>query len=140
LTNISAPALRRLLSEVRTVAIVGLSSSPSRPSNEVAAFLVRRGYTCVGVNPGIAGSPIHGMPVVAHLSDIDHAIDMIDVFRASEAVGGVVDEVLALDPLPRVLWMQLGVIDHVAAARAERAGLTVVMNQCPKIVLATETP
>ena len=129
-------ALRDLLAGVRTIAIVGLSVNPMRPSYEVARFLVSRGYDCVGVNPGLAGRRIHGMPVVGRLADIGHSIDMVDIFRASEAVGGVVDEALALDPTPRVIWMQLGVIDEVAKASAEAAGLTVVMDNCPKIVLA----
>lgn len=127
--------LRALLADVRTIAIVGLSPNPARPSNGVAAFLVARGYDCVGVNPGHAGSRIHGMPVVARLADIDHPLDMVDIFRASEAVGSVVDEALLLEPKPRVVWMQLGVVDEAAKARAEAAGLTVVMDECPKIVL-----
>lgn len=127
--------LRDLLAGVETIAIVGLSANPARPSNEVAAFLVARGYRCVGVNPGIAGRTVHGMPVVARLADIGYALDMVDIFRASDAVGGVVDEALALAPPPRVVWMQLGVVDAAAKARAETAGITVVMDNCPKIVL-----
>ena len=124
-----------ILGTVRTIAIVGLSPNPSRPSNGVASFLVRRGYDCVGVNPGAAGQRIHGMPVVAALAEIEHPIDMVDIFRASDAVGGIVDEALAMEPRPKVIWMQLGVIDPAAKARAEAAGLTVVMDHCPKIVL-----
>lgn len=131
----SIQALRDLLAGVRTIAIVGLSPNPARPSHEVAAFLVARGYDCVGINPEAAGRRIHGMPVVARLADIGRPVDMVDVFRASDAAGAVVDEALALDPKPRVIWMQLGVIDAAAKARAEAAGLVVVMDNCPKIVL-----
>ena len=127
--------LRALLAEVRTIAIIGLSANVARASNEVAGFLVSRGYTCIGVNPGLAGQSVRGIPVVARLADVPVPIDMVDIFRASEAVSGIVDEALALEPRPSVIWMQLGVIDPAAKARAEAAGLTVVMDHCPKIVL-----
>lgn len=127
--------LRDLLGTVRTIAVVGLSPKLRRPSNEVFGFLVARGYDCVGVNPGIAGQRIHGAPVVARLADIAHRIDMVDIFRASDAVGAIVDEALALASPPRIIWMQLGVVDHAAKARAEAAGLVVVMDRCPRIVL-----
>ena len=128
--------LRTLLAEVRTIAIVGLSANVARASNEVAGFLVARGYTCIGVNPGLAGQTVRGIPVVARLADVPLPIDMVDIFRASDAVSGIVEEALALDPRPRIIWMQLGVIDPVAKARAEAAGLIVVMDHCPKIALA----
>ena len=127
-----------LLAGVRTVAVVGLSADPRRPSNDVFAFLIRRGYACVGVNPGLAGGTVHGAPVYASLAEVDRPIDMVDIFRASSAVGGIVDEALALLPRPRLIWMQLGVIDAVAKARAETAGLDVVMDRCPKIELGRE--
>ena len=127
---------RELLAAVRTIAVVGLSANPHRASSEVAAFLVRRGYVCTGVNPGLAGQTVAGIPVVASLSDLPHPVDMIDIFRASEFVGGVVAEALALPCPPQVIWMQLGVVDHAAKERAEAAGIAVVMNACPKIVLA----
>ena len=128
--------LRALLASVRRVAIIGLSADARRPSHEVAAFLVARGYACIGVNPGLAGRDIAGMPVVAGLADLPQPVDMIDIFRASEHVGAIVDEALALLVPPRVVWMQLGVIDHAAKARAGAAGLSVVMDRCPKIELA----
>ena len=127
--------LKGLLASVRTIAIVGLSASKARPSNGVGAFLVARGYDCVGVNPREAGQTIHGMPVFATLADVDRAIDMVDVFRASEAVKDVVSETLAMVPRPKVVWLQLGVVNEAAKARADAAGLTVVMDRCPKIVL-----
>ena len=127
---------RAILSAVRTIAIVGLSADPRRPSNDVATFLRSRGYTCVGVNPGLAGQIVLGMPVFATLADVDRPIDMVDIFRASRAVAGIVEDVLAMAPPPRVVWMQLGVIDAVAKARAEQEGLLVVMDRCPKIELS----
>ena len=127
---------RALLDTVRTIAVVGISANPLRPSNAVFAFLLACGYDCVGVNPGLAGQRVHGAPVFATLADVDRAIDMVDIFRASAAVGAVVDEALALSPRPSVIWMQLGVIDEAAKARAEAASLAVVMDQCPKIVLS----
>lgn len=114
---------------------MGLSAKPERASNAVLAFLAAHGYDCVGVNPGLAGQTIHGAPVFASLAEIDRPIDMVDIFRDSDAVRGIVDEALALEPRPSVVWMQLGVIDEAAKARAEAEGLTVVMDACPKIVL-----
>ncbi len=127
--------LMNLLEGVRTIAIVGLSDKPSRASHEVATFLVGRGYDCVGVNPVLSGRTVAGIPVVASLADLAHPVDMVDIFRASDQAGGVVDEALGLASPPRVVWMQLGVVDHDAKARAEAAGLTVVMDACPKVVL-----
>lgn len=120
---------------MRTIAIVGLSADRARASHEVASFLIRRGYTCIGVNPALAGRRVLGLPVVSRLADLAGPVDMVDIFRNSAAAGGVVDEALALVPLPRVIWMQLGVVDAAAKARAEAAGVTVVMDNCPKIVL-----
>ena len=125
-----------LLAAVRSIAIVGISADPRRPSHDVAAFLLRSGYACVGVNPGLAGRQVAGMAVVASLAELPHPVDMVDIFRASEHVGAVVDELLALAVRPRVVWMQLGVIDHAAKARAEAAELIVVMDRCPKIELS----
>ncbi len=137
--DVATPAphdLPALLAGVRTIAVVGVSANPARPSNDVLAFLLARGHACVGVNPGLAGRRIHGAPVFATLADVDRAVDMVDVFRASDALPALVDAVLAMAPRPRVLWTQLGVVDLVAAARAEAAGMIVVMDRCPKIVLA----
>ncbi len=128
--------LPALLAGVSTIAVVGVSADPALASNDVLAFLAARGYACVGINPGLAGRTIHGAPVFATLADVDRAVDMVDVFRASDALPGLVEEVLAMVPRPRVLWTQLGVVDAAAGARAEAVGLTVVMDRCPKIVLA----
>ncbi len=131
----SAPddELRAILQSVRTIALVGLSANPARPSNGVFGFLLRHGYRAVGVNPGLAGQVIHGAPVYARLADVPFAIDMVDIFRNSAAAGSVVDEALALSPLPNVIWMQIGVIDKIAAEKARTAGLKVVMDHCPRI-------
>ena len=128
--------LLAILGAVRGIAVVGLSANSARPSNGVFAFLVARGFACVGVNPGLAGRMIHGAPVFASLADIDRPIDMVDIFRASEALDGIVDEALAMIPRPRVIWAQLGVFDAAAGAKAARAGLLVVMDRCPKIELS----
>jgi uncharacterized protein len=132
----SDPFLREILASVKTIALVGLSPNPARDSNEVFAFLLRHGYQVVGVNPGLARRVIHGAPVYARLADVPFAIDMVDIFRTSDAAGDVVDEALLLSPVPKVIWMQLGVINEAAAARARAAGLTVVMDRCPKIEIA----
>ncbi len=128
--------IKTILRDTKTIAVVGLSDKPERDSNEVFAYLLGKNYDCVGVNPVLAGRTIHGAPVFASLAAVDHPIDMVDVFRASEAVDGIVDEALALTPRPRVIWMQLGVVNEAAAAKAREAGLTVVMDRCPKIELA----
>lgn len=125
--------IRAILTDAKTIAVVGLSADPSRPSHYVCDFLRQRGYRTVGVNPGLAGQEIAGSPVYGRLADIPFPIDMVDIFRNSEAAGGVVDEALALSPKPKVIWMQLDVVNDAAATRAEAAGLKVVMNRCPKI-------
>lgn len=125
-----------ILTGVKTVAIVGASANEVRPSFFVAKYLIDKGYTVHPVNPGLAGREILGRMAYARLGDIPGEIDMVDVFRASDAVPGVVDEVLALGSLPKVVWMQLGIRDDASAARLEAAGIKVVMNRCPKIEYA----
>lgn len=122
-----------ILNSVRTIAMVGASPNDVRPSFFVLKYLIAKGFEVFPVNPGHAGKEIAGRKVYASLAEIDRPIDMVDIFRASEAVPGVVDEALAMVPRPKVIWMQLGVSNEAAAAKAEAAGLKVVMNRCPKI-------
>lgn len=127
-------ALRAILGGVRLIALVGWSPKPDRPSHGVAAYLARRGYRVIPVNPGQAGQQALGETVRASLAEVaekDGPIDMVDIFRRSDEAGAVVDEAIALGA--KGVWMQLGVIDQAAAARARAAGLWVVMNRCPAI-------
>ena len=123
--------LADILRATKVIALVGASPNPERPSQRVMAFLLRKGYRVIPVNPGQAGKEILGQRVVGRLADIEEPIDMVDVFRAANALPAVVDEVLALRQLPGVLWGQFTVRDDVAAARAEAAGIQVVMDRCP---------
>jgi len=125
--------LRRLLASVRTIAVVGASLNPARPVYGVMAYLLRAGYRVIPVNPGQAGRDILGQRVFATLADIPEPVDLVDIFRRQAALAGVVDESLRLDPRPKAIWMQLDLRDDAAAARAEAAGLTVIMDRCIKI-------
>lgn len=125
--------IARLLEQTRTIALVGASDRPERAANEVMGVLLAHGYHVIPVNPLLAGQTILGQPVMARLADIAEPIDLVDVFRRSEFVSEVVDEAIAAGA--KAVWTQLDVIDHTAAARAEAAGLTVVMDRCPKIEL-----
>lgn len=122
-----------ILNTAKTIAVVGASANDVRPSFFVTKYLIDKGYTVFPINPGHAGKEILGRMTYARLADVPEPIDMVDIFRASAAVPAIVDEVLALDPLPKVIWMQLTVRHDEAAARAEAAGIKVVMNSCPKI-------
>jgi predicted CoA-binding protein len=123
--------LRRILAEARTIAIVGASPRRERPSHGVMAYLQRRGYRTIPVNPNAAGSAILGEACYPSLADIPEPVDMVDVFRRSAAAGAVVDAAIAAGA--KVVWMQLGVRDDAAAARAEASGVKIVMNRCPAI-------
>ena len=122
-----------ILKAVKVIALVGASPDPSRPSNSVMQYLQERGYKVIPVNPGQAGKAINGATVVASLAEIDEPVDMVEVFRASDYLPKVVEEALALQHTPKVIWSQLGVRDDSAAALAEQAGVKVVMNRCPAI-------
>lgn len=124
-----------VLQSVRTIAMVGASAKWNRPSHFAMKYLQEKGYRVIPVNPGQAGGEILGERVYASLAEIPEGFEMVDIFRASEAAGGVVDEAIALKAEKgiAVIWMQLGVRDDAAAARAEAAGMKVVMDRCPKI-------
>ena len=128
--------IRGILRSVRRVALVGASDNPARPSWIVTKYLLSRGYDVIPVNPGLAGRSLLGRPVAKNLAEIEGPLDMVEIFRNSQAAGPITDEALALDPPPKVIWMQLSVRNDEAAARAEARGVTVVMNRCPKIEYA----
>ena len=123
--------LRDVLTSVRSLAVVGLSPNWNRPSFFVAKYLQGKGYRILPVNPGAAGQTILGAPCVAALADLAEVPDVVDVFRNSEAAGPIADEAIRIGAT--VVWMQIGVRNDAAAARAEAAGLRVIMNRCPKI-------
>ncbi len=120
-----------LLSHTRTIAMIGASDRPDRPSYGVMKFLQQHGYRVLPVNPQITGEHVHGEYVWRELSQIGEPIDLVDIFRRPQAAGEAVDEAIAAGA--KAVWMQIGVINEEAAARAEAAGLKVVMDRCPKI-------
>jgi len=126
-------AIADILRTTRTIALVGWSPDPARASHGVARFLAARGYRVIPVNPGHAGQVVLGETVRASLAEISDPVDMVDIFRRSEAVLPVVREALAALPGLKTVWMQLGVENADAAALAEARGLQVVQNRCPAI-------
>jgi len=126
--------IAELLANTRTIAMVGASDRPDRPSYGVMRFLQDRGYRVFPVNPQITGEHVHGEYIWRELSQIGEPIDLVDIFRRPGAAGEAVDEAIAAGA--RAVWMQIGVINEEAAARAEAAGLKVVMDRCPKIEIA----
>ncbi|WP_170516470.1 CoA-binding protein [Ruegeria atlantica] len=125
--------LKEILQRTKVVAVVGVSMNPVRPSYYVARYLSLKGFTVIPVNPGHAGKELFGQTVRASLSEISEPVDMVDIFRRSEAVPPIVDEALDAFPNLRTVWMQIGVENADAAAKAQARGVDVVMNRCPKI-------
>lgn len=125
--------IRSILKSVKTIAMVGASNNPARPSFIVFKYLIERGYDVIPINPSLASEEMLGRRVLKSLVDVSGPLDMVDIFRASQVAGGIVDEALELVPLPKVIWMQLSVRDDKAAERAEAQGVQVIMNRCPKI-------
>ena len=123
--------LRDILTSVRTIALVGASPRPHRPSHGVMRYLQRHGYRAIPVNPFAAGGTILGERCYASLAEISEPVDLVDIFRRSEAAGAAVDDAIAVGA--KAVWMQLGVVDAAAAARAEARGIKVVMDRCPAI-------
>ena len=125
--------IRGILNTVKSIAMVGISPKDNRPSYFAFKYLLERGYRMIPVNPGHAGKEILGQKVYAKLTEIPEPVDMVDIFRAAQFAPAVVDEALQMTPRPAVIWMQLTVRNDEAAAKAEAAGLKVVMDRCPKI-------
>ena len=123
--------IKALLEGARTIALVGASDRPSRPSYGVMRFLQAHGYRVIPINPQITGEHVHGEFVFRDLHQLGDPIDIVDIFRRPGAAGEAVDEAIAVGA--KAVWMQLGVVNHAAAARAEAAGLKVVMDRCPAI-------
>lgn len=123
--------IKAVLNQVKTIALVGASENPSRPSYGVMAYLLGQGYRVIPVSPRLAGQTLLGQAAYASLSDIPEPIDMVDVFRQPDAAFEVAQDAIAIGA--RVLWLQIGIINEAAAVLAHDAGLTVVMDRCPKI-------
>ena len=124
-----------ILNDVKSIAIVGASANEARPSYFVMKYLLNKGFQVTPVNPGQAGKEILGQMTYVSLADLPGPVDMVDIFRASSAVPGITDQILAMETLPKVVWMQLTVRDDESAARLEENGIRVVMDRCPKIEL-----
>jgi len=125
--------LRKVLGAVKTVAIVGISTNPARPSYFVGRYLGLKGYTVIPINPGHAGKTLFGKTIIDDLENVSESVDMIDIFRKSEAVPEIVDQALEKFQNLKCIWMQIGVQHEAAAAKARARGVTVIMNRCPKI-------
>lgn len=125
--------IRTILEQVKSIAVIGASPRPARPSYFVVKYLIAKGYQVYPVNPGHAGKEICGATTYGSMAEIGKPIDMVDIFRAADAVPGIVEDAMRLEPLPKVLWMQLGIRNDDVAAQVEAAGMRVVMNRCPKI-------
>jgi len=133
MTHYTDAHLKQILTRTKRIAMVGVSLNPVRPSNYVARYLGLRGFTVVPVNPGAVGQSLYGRTVVGSLSDIDGPVDMVDIFRRSDAVLPIVRDALEQFPDLATIWMQIGVQHEQATALAQARGVTVIQNRCPKI-------
>jgi len=125
--------IKDVLTRTRRIAVVGVSLNPARPSHYVAEYLAQKGYEVVPVNPVHAGKEVFGHTIVASLAEIDPPVQMVDIFRRSEDVPEVVDEALAAFPDLETIWMQMGITNAEAAAKAEARGVDVIQDRCPKV-------
>lgn len=128
--------IHAVLTRTKVIALVGASAKAARPSYRVGAFLVTKGYRVIGVNPGLAGQKLFGETVYADLASIPDEVDMVDIFRNSDAVPGIVDSALARWPDLQTIWMQLDIIHDAAAQKAQARGVDVIQDRCPKIEIA----
>ncbi|MGI9357475.1 MAG: CoA-binding protein [Rhizobiaceae bacterium] len=128
--------IRAVLQSVKSIAIIGASAKTNRPSFFVAKYLAAKGYDIFPINPGQAGKEIAGAMTYASVADLPQPVDMVDIFRHTQALPGIVSEIMQLPELARVVWMQLGIRDDAIAAALEMAGITVIQNRCPKIEYA----
>ncbi len=135
-TTLADADIARILTTPRTIALVGASANPTRPSHGVGHWLAARGHRVIGINPGLAGQRLFGETVHATLAEVPDAVDMIDIFRRSEHVPDIVAQALARWPDLGVVWMQLGVTSADGAARARARGVAVIEDRCPKIEAA----
>ncbi len=126
-------SIKQILQATRTIALVGASDKPERPSYRVMDYLLQQGYRVIPVNPSLAGKTILGQTVQASLSEISEPVDMVDVFRSADAAYAIAQEAIAINA--KTLWLQLAIINEEAATLAAAAGLQVVMDRCPKIEL-----
>ena len=129
----SDPLIRTILRDCKTFAMVGASTNTQRPSYFAGQYMTKKGYRVIPVNPGAAGQTLFGETIMPSLDAIEEPVDLVQVFRRVELIPEVLDAVLAIDPLPKVFWLQLGIVNEDCAAKAEAAGMTVIMNRCPKI-------
>jgi hypothetical protein len=128
----SIPDVRRALEQARTVAVLGANADPTRPAHYVPAYLARQGYRLVPVNPAFVGQTIWGEPVVATLAEIDTPVDLVNVFRRPDQIPAHLDDILAMQPRPRVVWFQSGIRNDEAARQLAAAGIDVVQDRCIK--------
>lgn len=128
--------MRGVLTSVKSIAIIGASANEVRPSFFVAKYLASKRYQIFPINPGRAGSTIAGAMAYASLTELPAPVDMVDIFRRADAVPAIAEEILAMEVLPKVVWMQLAIRDDASAEKLEKAGITVIQDRCPKIEYA----